>query len=167
MRGVCRKTGLNPRYFYESFEDRDALLVALYDREAARLAVRIDAETSAARRSIRAQVRAGIGAVLGHLTEDPRRTAVLVTGARGNPLLAERRRRAKDGLVASAARAGGGGDGSGAVRPAVAVAAAMFGGAMDDLAEAWTDHRLGDDLEAVIDHATDVSIALFRRAGQG
>ena len=31
MRGVCARAGLNDRYFYESFEDRDALLAAIWD----------------------------------------------------------------------------------------------------------------------------------------
>src|SRR5688572_6780726 len=32
VRGVCREAGLTPRYFYESFEDLDALLLAVFDR---------------------------------------------------------------------------------------------------------------------------------------
>ncbi len=31
MRGVCAKTGLNDRYFYEDFKTRDELLVAAWD----------------------------------------------------------------------------------------------------------------------------------------
>ena len=32
VRAVCQAAQLNPRYFYESFEDLDALIVAVYDR---------------------------------------------------------------------------------------------------------------------------------------
>ena len=32
MRAVCQGARLNPRYFYESFDDLDALVVAVYDR---------------------------------------------------------------------------------------------------------------------------------------
>ena len=31
MRGVCSRTGLNDRYFYEDFKTRDMLLVAAWD----------------------------------------------------------------------------------------------------------------------------------------
>src|SRR4051794_41764082 len=31
VRGVCAQAGLNPRYFYESFDDLDALLKAVFD----------------------------------------------------------------------------------------------------------------------------------------
>ena len=31
MRGVCARTGLNDRYFYEDFKTRDELLVAAWD----------------------------------------------------------------------------------------------------------------------------------------
>ena len=36
VRGVCQAAQLNPRYFYESFPDLDALFVAVYDRSAYR-----------------------------------------------------------------------------------------------------------------------------------
>jgi AcrR family transcriptional regulator len=32
VRAVCLKARLNPRYFYESFDDLDTLVVAVYDR---------------------------------------------------------------------------------------------------------------------------------------
>jgi len=32
VRGVCAEAGLGPRYFYEQFPDRDALLLAVADQ---------------------------------------------------------------------------------------------------------------------------------------
>jgi AcrR family transcriptional regulator len=32
VRAVCQGARLNPRYFYESFDDLDALVIAVYDR---------------------------------------------------------------------------------------------------------------------------------------
>ncbi|HEY9558032.1 MAG TPA: TetR/AcrR family transcriptional regulator, partial [Acidimicrobiales bacterium] len=32
VRAVCQAARLNPRYFYESFDDLDACIVAVYDR---------------------------------------------------------------------------------------------------------------------------------------
>jgi AcrR family transcriptional regulator len=37
MRAICREAQLSPRYFYESFESREALLVAVYNRVEERL----------------------------------------------------------------------------------------------------------------------------------
>lgn len=38
-----------------------------------------------------------------------------------------------------------------------------FGGAIEELAEAWTSGRLGTDLDQVIDDATELSMAIFER----
>ncbi len=38
VRGVCKQAGLATRYFYESFTDRDALTVAVYDHVVDRIA---------------------------------------------------------------------------------------------------------------------------------
>lgn len=37
LRAVCREAGLSPRYFYESFDSREDLLVAVYNRVEDRL----------------------------------------------------------------------------------------------------------------------------------
>lgn len=41
VRGICAEAGLTERYFYESFANREALLVAIYRRSTERLALRI------------------------------------------------------------------------------------------------------------------------------
>ena len=58
VRSVCRETGLNSRYFYESFPDVDALLGAVYDGVSAELAAAVDAAMAAAGASLRARTRA-------------------------------------------------------------------------------------------------------------
>ncbi len=37
VRAICQSARLNPRYFYESFDDLDDLVVALYDQLVAEL----------------------------------------------------------------------------------------------------------------------------------
>jgi hypothetical protein len=72
VRSICSGAWLTPRYFYESFDDLDALLVAIVDSVAAEVAQRgIDAIVTAAS-DLTAQVRAVVDA--GH--------RVLVIGAR-------------------------------------------------------------------------------------
>ena len=168
VRAVCRSADLNARYFYESFVDRDELLGAVYDQVAGELAELIGTALLDAADDPSARTRAGIETVLRFLTDDPRRAKVLFTEGRGNPVLADRRRIARQALVESTAAVGQeelarlAGSPAGAARTAE-VAATLFGGAMEELAEAWTAGRLGTDLDQVIDDATDLSMAIFER----
>lgn len=152
VRSVCRECGLNTRYFYESFPDTDALLGAVYDEVSADLAAAVASAMASAGDSVSARTRAGIAAVLGFSSEEPRRGRLLFTDARSNPVLAERRAATqdllRDGVLSEGAR----------LHPhsdpiAAQVAAAMYTGAMAELAQEWLAGRLGDDLDAVVDHA--------------
>ena len=172
VRAVCRAADLNARYFYESFVDRDELLGAVYDQVATELGERLAAALLDAPDDPTARLRAGIETVLRFLADDPRRAKVLFTEGRANPVLASRRRTARQALVESTAAVGQeelarmNGDDARTSRTAE-VAATLFGGAMEELAEAWTDGRLGTDLDQVIDDATNLSMAIFERvAGQ-
>jgi AcrR family transcriptional regulator len=152
VRSVCRECGLNTRYFYESFADVDDLLGAVYDRVSAELVEVVGAAIEQADDSVRSRTRAGIAAVLGFSSADPRRGRVLFTEARANPVLAGRRAAAQDLLRESVLTEGG------RLTPesdpvAAAVGAAIFTGAMAELAQQWLAGTLGDDLDAVVDRA--------------
>ncbi|KXW74370.1 TetR/AcrR family transcriptional regulator [Mycolicibacterium phlei] len=152
VRSVCRACGLNTRYFYESFADTDELLGAVYDQVSAELAAAVEAAMAAAGDSLRARTRAGIAAVLGFSSEDPRRGRVLFTDARSNPVLLARRAATQDLLREGVLAEGW------QLHPdtdpiAAQVGAAMYTGAMAELAQQWLTGRLGDDLDAVVDHA--------------
>ncbi|UUO01284.1 TetR/AcrR family transcriptional regulator [Mycolicibacterium novocastrense] len=152
VRSVCRACGLNTRYFYESFADIDDLLGAVYDEVSAQLTDAIEGAMSQAGESLRSRTRAGIAAVLGFSSEDPRRGRVLFTDARSNPVLAARRAATQDllreGVLTEAWR----------LQPdtdsvAAQVGAAMYTGAMAELAQQWLAGGLGTDLDAVVEHA--------------
>ncbi|KGI66959.1 TetR/AcrR family transcriptional regulator [Mycolicibacterium rufum] len=152
VRSVCRETGLNSRYFYESFADVDELLGAVYDRVSAELAQVVEAAMTAAEVSLRARTRAGMAAVLEFSSTDPRRGRVLFTDARANPVLTERRAATQDLLREAVLTEGW------RLHPdtdpvAAMVGAAMYTGAMAELAQQWLTGHLGDDLDAVVDHA--------------
>src|SRR5690349_19112867 len=151
VRSVCRECGLNTRYFYESFADVGDLLGAVYDRVSAEL-VEVVGAAIAAEDSVRGRTRAGIAAVLGFSSADSRRGRVLFTEARANPVLIERRSAAQELLRQGVLTEGG------RLTPesdpvAAAVGAAIFTGAMAELAQQWLAGNLGDDLDAVVDHA--------------
>lgn len=152
VRSVCRECELNTRYFYESFADTDELLGAVYDRVAAALATTVEQAMADAGDSVPDRTRSGIRAVLGFSSEDPRRGRVLFTDARANPVLAARRAVAQDVLRELVLTE------SGQVFPdsdpvATRVGAAMYTGAMAELAQDWLAGHLGDDLDAVVKHA--------------
>jgi AcrR family transcriptional regulator len=152
VRSVCRGCGLNTRYFYESFAGVDELLGAVYDRISAELVGVVGAAIEQADDSVRARTRAGIAAVLGFSSADPRRGRVLFTEARANPVLAERRAAAQE-LLRQGVLSEGGRLPAKSDPVAAAVGAAIFTGAMAELAQQWLAGNLGDDLDAVVDHA--------------
>lgn len=152
VRSVCRESALNTRYFYESFGDTDELLGAVYDKVADEMNAEVQAAIDAVGGTDVDRMRAGVRAVLGFSSGDPRRGRVLFTEARANPVLTARRQIAQETLqqmVRSQREHAHPGDDS----TATAVAAAMFTGAMAELAQQWLSGALGADLDAVVDHA--------------
>jgi AcrR family transcriptional regulator len=155
VRSVCRECGLNTRYFYESFTDTDDLLGAVYDRVSAELAAEVEAAIAAAGDSLRERTRAGIAAVLGFSSADPRRGRILFTDARSNPVLTARRAATQDLLREGVLTEGW------RLHPdtdpvAAQVGAALYTGAMAELAQQWLAGRLGDDLDAVVNYAVQM-----------
>ncbi|MDX6743555.1 TetR/AcrR family transcriptional regulator [Actinocorallia sp. A-T 12471] len=102
MRGVCARAGLNDRYFYESFADVEALLLAVYDRALDDL-VRHLRRTALAEPEPRARLRASVSAFVTAFASDPRRARVGLAEPAGSPAL-ERRRRATYAMFAELAR---------------------------------------------------------------
>lgn len=152
VRSVSRESGMNTRYFYESFQGTDDLLGAVYDRVSTELAEVVGAAMEAAGPSLRARTRAGMTAVLHFSSADPRRGRVLFTDARANPVLTMRRAATQDLLREAVLTEGW------RVQPdgdavAALVGAAMYTGAMAELAQQWLAGHLGDDLDAVVDRA--------------
>jgi len=88
---VCEQAGLIPRYFYESFEDRDQLLVSIFD------GVVGDAEDEIARviagkpREIATTLRGAATAWVKLIADDPRKGRVAFVEALGSEALMRRR----------------------------------------------------------------------------
>lgn len=100
VRDVCRAAGLTERYFYESFRDKEALLVVLAERiiagfiDAARPSIALlstDLETA---------LDGALTAVVRSLTDDPRRARILFVEVVGvSPALETKRRAVIASLV--------------------------------------------------------------------
>ncbi|WP_158893185.1 TetR/AcrR family transcriptional regulator [Amycolatopsis anabasis] len=91
VRGVCKHTGLAARYFYESFPDRDALALAVFDHVVEGIATTTLAAVRTAEPSADAKVRAGLTALVRRIAEDPRRGRLLFSPALNVPALLRRR----------------------------------------------------------------------------
>ncbi len=78
VRGVCRAARLTERYFYESFDDREALLVAVHARVAGEARAAIAAAVADGPNEPVARATAAVEAFVKLLEDDPRRGRVLL-----------------------------------------------------------------------------------------
>ncbi|MGH3431397.1 MAG: TetR/AcrR family transcriptional regulator [Thermocrispum sp.] len=90
VRAVCRTARLTERYFYESFADRDALMLAVYEHvaETARHAL-LDAMVDVEPHS-EELARAAVTAFVELLIDDPRNGTVLLLAPLTDPALNQR-----------------------------------------------------------------------------
>ena len=137
VRAVCQRARLNPRYFYESFSDRDELLVAVYDHVVA---------------------EHGGG-------DDPRRAKVLYNEALGNAALNRRRIEAGHDLSAflqedarRRRRAAPEGDAMGAL------SSVMLVGGISEVLTAWVEGRIDVSREQLVDDLAALTIGLIDSA---
>ncbi len=91
MRGVCAGAGLNDRYFYESFPDVEALLLAVYDQALSDL-LRYVERAIAAEPSPPERIRAGMSVFVHAMASDSRRARIGLAEPAGSPALEQRRR---------------------------------------------------------------------------
>lgn len=153
VRAVCHTAQLNPRYFYESFPDLDALLVAVYDRIGAELRVAVEKAVSKASTHEDA-VRATVASTVRFVDEDRRRGRVIYHEALGNEAL--NRRRLESGYALADLLAAGTTDAKHKV-----IAAFVVGG-FSEVLTAWLDGRIPITRKRLIDQTTDLFIALGR-----
>ncbi len=98
------------------------------------------------------RLRSGIRAVLGFSSAGAWRGRALLTEARANPVLTAWRAVAQDAprqMVLTEREQTHPADD----QVATYVAAALYTGAMTELAQQWLSGNLGEDLDAVVDHA--------------
>jgi AcrR family transcriptional regulator len=89
VRAVCRRAQLTERYFYESYRDRDALVVAVYDEVAAETQ-RVLLEATTGLEDPETVARAAVEAMVGLILDDPRKGRVLLLAPITEPQLAGR-----------------------------------------------------------------------------
>lgn len=157
VRAVSRAARLNPRYFYESFADRDELVVAVYDWVVEQLREEVAAAVARAAPDLRSVVAAAVSATVAFVAADPRRGRILYQEALGNEAL--NRRRIASGFAVADFIAAGRRD-----APHRLAAAAAVGG-LTEMLMAWLDGRIRVSRSRLVEVATDLLVALARAAG--
>lgn len=167
VRAVCQKARLNPRYFYESFADRDELLVAVYDQQVAALGALVLAAVAAAGDDPAATTRAGIETIVRFVADDPRQAKVLYSEALGNEAVNRRRLESTHAvvgfLVGWAEERYGAAPGGEQIN---LVAGSILVGGMGELLLAWLEGRIPITLEQLIDDAVTLFLATGETAAK-
>jgi AcrR family transcriptional regulator len=167
VRAVCQRARLNPRYFYESFADRDALIVGVYDHVVAELAALTAAKVEAVGTDPVAGVRAGIDTIVRFVADDPRRAKVLYIEALGNEALNRRRIDTNHALVESlVVSSREQREPTPASERVAAVGAAVAVGGLSELILAWLEGRIDIELEQLVDDAVAMFLAIGETAAR-
>jgi AcrR family transcriptional regulator len=148
VRGICAEAQLNPRYFYESFDDMDALACALHDRLLDELKAAVEAAVAKAPDNAAAQTRAVVDATARFVDEDRRRARVIYVEALGNEAVNRKRIDAGQALTQLM---------SGAVGP---VAASLLVGGFSEVLVAWLDGRIPGSRDRLVDETTKLFLAV-------
>jgi AcrR family transcriptional regulator len=164
VRAVCRRAGLTPRFFYESFDDLDALAVAVFDDIAVRATAAILDAVHNAPADPATQAHAAIATFVDELTQDPRRARVAFAEALGSEALARRRlqaMRAMAQLIADHGRLAYGAPP--AADTLVEITASLLAGGIAELLIAWLD----GSIDVTRDELVDDCAALFMITAEG
>ncbi|KJR08331.1 TetR/AcrR family transcriptional regulator [Gordonia sp. PS3] len=90
VRGICARASLTPRYFYESFENADALVGAAFDMIIEQIADRALAGFNAGS-SARGKVVGAVEAIVDVIEGDPRKGRVIFSDTLRSPVLVRKR----------------------------------------------------------------------------
>ncbi len=167
VRGVCARAKLTPRFFYESFADLDTLAVAVFDEIVAAATARFLAALEEAPADPQARMRAGLGALIGELTEDPRRARIAFVEALGCEPLVRRRLEILTVFAQIAAQ-----EARAAFNPPahadafVDLAATMLAGGMAELLIVWTEGRLTQTREELVEDCVAMFTATAEAAAK-
>lgn len=168
VRSVCARARLTPRYFYESFDSLDVLLLAAVDSVVDEVAERALAALAAAPAQLAIQVRAAIDAGFGVVATDARKASALLVAASGHGPLRERRHKLVtdyadliiDGLPLLS------GLGLAERRTARAMALFLMGGAADVI-EAVLSGRLRLSRKQLVDQLTTMWLSVLSGLSRG
>jgi len=155
MTRICAEAGLTERYFYESFDGLDAALAAVMDAIAAEIAERSVAALASTGGGPGERVRAGIGAFVEILTDDPRKGRVAIVESVSIDALRPHRAELLRQFAELSAREARELYGAEAWSEAEGrLAATMFIGGVAELVTAWIEGTVQATPDDIVDAAT-------------
>lgn len=158
VRGVCRASGLSERYFYESFPDRESLLLAVHERAEQQARERLlDALTESESRE--GAIQAVVETFIEFFEEDPGRSRILLQEPLVQPALARAWRRS---LTTFAAILAGliTPDGDDPEATDVRLTSIALAGGLTGMYLAYRGHAIDVDRQQIVSRGVD----LIRRA---
>lgn len=165
MTAVCARAKLTERYFYESFSDLDALLLAVFEDVVEEATEVVLAAIEDSPSEARGRARAAIAAFVEFLTEDPRKARVAFVEALGSNALATRRYEALSGfagLLGEQARAFYGTPDE--ADRMVRLTSFMLVGGLAETLIAWLGGELDVTRDQLIDDCTNLFVAMGEAA---
>jgi AcrR family transcriptional regulator len=161
VRAVCQKAELNARYFYESFEDIDALLIAVYDHVLEGLHAATASVAASPDMAPLMVARIGLDAIVRFIDEDRRRARILYVEAVSNPALNRHRRESDIAAIATLEEAAVEAAGSWPEGERVsAIGAAMLIGGMSEVLIDWIDGRIDVTRDQLVEDLAVLALAL-------
>ncbi len=167
IESLCSRAGVSTRSFYEHFDNREAVLLALHDELNARaLRAAGEAVVAADPDDPRARAHAGVRAYFDIVTTDPRWARIAVVESVGVSATAERHReqalaRFADLIEAEATRMAEAGL---APKRDYRLTAVALVGAINGLVNTWTAAPdWADRVDDVVDAATEIVVAAITR----
>jgi len=164
VRRVCEQAKVGPRFFYEAFPDLDALAITLLLELQTSALDRARAAVAACTGTPPERIRAGVGAIIGELVDDPRRANIVFAQAFGNEALMRSRFASMRTVAATIIEQTRvildipeGHD------TAVAATSQLITGGAAELVLVWLDGGLDVDREGLIDLVGDFTIAMIER----
>jgi AcrR family transcriptional regulator len=161
VRAVCQRAELNARYFYESFEHIDALLLAVYDHVLAELRDAIAAAEVDPIVDPLEYARRGVRSIVEFIDEDRRRARVLYVEALGHPSLSRHRRETDLAAIDTLEQASVSAVSAWPEGERVSqVGAAMLIGGLREVLLDWVDGRIDVTREQLVDDLAVLAMAL-------
>lgn len=163
VQDVCRTAGLSPRYFYELFDGREALFVAVTSEIAERVQDTVRTTLASAGSDPEQRARAVLAALARFFTADARVVRVALTESLATDRLRAHRRALLEDFAAAAARlmrslratpARGA-----EARRRLELSATLLTGGMVEALIAWEGQGAELPTDLLVDHLTDLYVA--------
>lgn len=155
VRGVCARAGVVDRYFYESFADREQLLLAVWEQRRDEIVDLVLAAAAAAPGDPQAQLDLAVASVVRHLDASPADARMVLGDHVGSAVLARARREALQLFTDLLVRLAG----PYAVRldeDALRRSALMSVGGFVELVTAWKSGVIEADADTIVRHVRAV-----------